>query len=518
MIMKGSAVALIAAGVVFRVYRLTSIPGLTVDEGWWGLQAWALAHGQDAAATTFSGNPLNPFLLYPMAFVHLFLAPSVLALRIVPLLSNLALLGLSFWLGRRVLGDRAAAVLTSSLAVLPAAIQIGRLGYDPCQSFLACTVVLLLALRTLQAERWIRMSLLAAGAFAAALLVHPTNVFMAPLLAVVAGHHAVRRRDAILRHRRRLAAVLAGLAILALLLLMVLKSYARSRIFLDQPWLSLAFGRLTNIHDYGEFAANFTRLLSGPEVYGVSGARPTLWIYDAVAAAVAAAVLLGLGSVLRKTDRPVDRALLTSWAVILVLVFLVGGPAAVARGLHYGIPLIVTTLAVVARVVDQGLEASPAVRRSTRAASLAVGALLLSGFLSNYVLEFGRSGGQGHRTHRTADADPKALALKRILDEAPKEGPILLVSRDLWSLHPLRYLARVHPRIDVRHAWPDAGEPGLRDALDQGRVYAVEFSDWKTCPDARGWLKARGGTLIEWAIRSPGGRDIVSVMTVKRTR
>ena len=161
--------ALVVAGILLRLYRFWSIPGITCDEGWWGLQALGVFGDPAMESTTWSGNPTNPFLLYPMALVHLVLEPSGFALRLVPLLSNLLALGASYFLARRVMGEGVARVYVACMAILPAAIHQGRLARDPSQSILICSVLLFLSLETARGERWIRAGLATVACFIVAL-------------------------------------------------------------------------------------------------------------------------------------------------------------------------------------------------------------------------------------------------------------------------------------------------------------------------------------------------------------
>jgi 4-amino-4-deoxy-L-arabinose transferase-like glycosyltransferase len=74
---------------------------------------------------TPSGNPLNPFFLLPLAALHIFLPPSIAALRLIPLASGLAALGLNYVLCGRAFDRRTAIVSTWILALLPILFRSG---------------------------------------------------------------------------------------------------------------------------------------------------------------------------------------------------------------------------------------------------------------------------------------------------------------------------------------------------------------------------------------------------------
>ncbi len=141
---------LILAAVTLRVWHLGTVPGLNGDEAWLGVQAAHLAAGEPVVWRTPTGNPINPFLLWPVAALHLVFGPSVVVLRVVALVSGLAALGVNWWLCRRVLDRNTALVSTALLAVMPITIAYSRFAWDASQTLLATVLVLYLALSTVE--------------------------------------------------------------------------------------------------------------------------------------------------------------------------------------------------------------------------------------------------------------------------------------------------------------------------------------------------------------------------------
>ncbi len=195
-VVAANFLALIGVALVLRGWQLGNIPGLNGDEAWLGIQAAHLAAGEPIGWRTPTGNPVNPFLLLPLAALHLIFASSVVVLRSVALASGVAALGANFWLCRRVFDRRAALVSTAVLAVLPIAIAYSRFAWDTSQTVLATVLVLYLGLSTVEREVE-RKKLLPAPeippdwlpallAFGAAIWIHPTNVFAVWLLVVPA--------------------------------------------------------------------------------------------------------------------------------------------------------------------------------------------------------------------------------------------------------------------------------------------------------------------------------------------
>jgi hypothetical protein len=68
-------VALLGTAVCFRLMYLSSTPGISGDEGWWGIQALAWLSGRPYEAHTTSGNPTDLFFLVPLALVHAIARP-----------------------------------------------------------------------------------------------------------------------------------------------------------------------------------------------------------------------------------------------------------------------------------------------------------------------------------------------------------------------------------------------------------------------------------------------------------
>ena len=121
-IVTAAIVALLGTAISFRLLRLASVPGVSGDEGWWGIQALAWLSGRPYEAHTTSGNPIDLFFLVPLALSHAIAPPSFLLLRIVPALVNLLALPVGFWFVRRLYGNTTAWIHTVGLAIMPTAM------------------------------------------------------------------------------------------------------------------------------------------------------------------------------------------------------------------------------------------------------------------------------------------------------------------------------------------------------------------------------------------------------------
>ena len=169
-------VGLVAA--VFRVWKLSFVPGLYGDEAWYGTVCELILRHEPFPWRTPNGNPLNPFLFLPLLTLHALFKPSVLLLRCVPAFCGAAAIVLNAILCRRAFGTRIALGSTLLLACLPEAIAESRFCWDPAQSLLIDAAVFyfsaLIVKETPHSIRMLRWSLLALVAGA---LIHPTNIF-----------------------------------------------------------------------------------------------------------------------------------------------------------------------------------------------------------------------------------------------------------------------------------------------------------------------------------------------------
>ena len=180
---------LLAVAVWLRCRDLGNLPGANGDEAWYGVQAELLLHGEPISWHTPTGNWLNPLWFGPQLLLHRIFQPSFGLLRVPAVVSGLLALAVNFWLCRRALGRRMATISTLILAVLPIDIAYSRLAWDASQSLLVTLPAIygpLLAIA--EPRRKVLWSTLGLAALALAIIVHPTNLFVGPIVAVCLGY------------------------------------------------------------------------------------------------------------------------------------------------------------------------------------------------------------------------------------------------------------------------------------------------------------------------------------------
>ena len=290
---------LLGTAIWFRLLRLASVPGLSGDEGWWGVQALAWLAGRPYEPRTTSGNPIDLFFLVPVALLHVIGSPSFALLRLVPVLANVLALVAAFCFGRRLFGETTAWIHTVALAVLPTAIAHSRICQDPSQSVFWSGLVVVSGAARREGRRRGGTLVRRPRSPVPGRALDPPDQRLRRALSSPADRDATRRPDAGLApgpHRpspHHGGVPLAGGLIAAWFAFGIA---ARSYPLAGQA-LAVAGRRAPRRRgQWLEFAANNVRLFNGITViHYFSGARPWTLPYDAGAMLAAVLALGGFG-------------------------------------------------------------------------------------------------------------------------------------------------------------------------------------------------------------------------------
>jgi hypothetical protein len=519
-ILAGVIAALLGTAIVFRSISLASVPGISGDEGWWGIQALAWLSDRPYEAHTTSGNPTDLFHLIPLALMHALARPSFFLLRALPALVNLLALPMAFWFVRRLYGSTTAWIHTVALAILPTAIAHSRICQDPSQTVFWTGLFIYLCLLGLQAGRrgWIHLGA-AIVVFPVVLWTHPTNVFVAPFLVlpVVAAAGPLLPPS---WHERALVILAAALAaILGLSVAWIAFRYvAASNELLDKPWLSIAVARMIDGGQWVEFAANNARLFSGVTVYHYfSGARPATLPYDAGFVAVVLASLSGFLLAPAPRRSRLDHGLIAACTVTWIVFFAFAGPGALRPHVErWGLCLLVPGSLILARGLSGWIEWRPRWRFMTMGAATLVATALLGSFYVNYFREFATSGGRSHLTYVTAPIEPKRHTLESILRQRPGPGRVIIIAKQWWLFWPIAYLATEYPHVSVSVNIDVDRQPDFQQALEDGSVFFVEFTGTPQLAETQAWILGRGLRAASTTIRDASGRGLVEILHVGR--
>ena len=512
-------VLLLVTAMFLRVWQLGSLPGVNGDEAWSGVQAQRLLGGESISWRTPTGNPVNVFFLLPLVALHAVFAPSFALLRSVAVVSGLLALVANYWLCRRAFDQRTALVSTVLLAILPVNIAYSRFAWDASQSLLATVLVLYLPLIWLRRGRSLfSFPVAAMVALAAALVVHPTNIFAAPLVVVPIAY--ARKRQLLAGLRGTSLSARPG-SLVALLL--------ASAIVVSVIWRVLA-ALLTRLHgpgEFGEFCQNYLRLLSGATVYeyiaSIEGATgplaPFAWLPLACKLLFGIVVIVGGWGLVRRLSAhadEVDVSLLLAWGTMFVGFALVAGPAAIAPHFErYGICLVAPSVLVLARGLTWWIEPE---RLHARAATWY---LLLSAWLFPVTFYLGyfefieRSGGLSQRAFGTAAEEPKLTAFREILARRQPGEAIDIVASEWWLYWPLEYLALGEKNVAVR-GLPAALDPGARPPQVQATTWQVEYVGSAAERDVLRRAAKTDATISRRVVCDYAGEPLISAVKVGR--
>ena len=316
----------------FRTSSLGAVPAFGADEAFYGIQARRLMQGRPFSMHTETGNIADPFLILAQAPFHLFFEPTTWVPVLPVAVSGILAAVLAYFLLRRVLDPPTALAAAALHATLPAAIIFARFGCEFGQTPLIGLIAAYFALRGKVV--WLLVSV------AAALLVHPTNIFLVPILGPVVlvkiagnvGDDPLRSR----RIRRSIASLTLG-------------TIGASVIILTRPPIrSMVGDRLDQIHDLDwiHFLDGFTIMLAqGPPLPGGFGTGTAV-----LAATLVGVLTIGLGSVALR--RQWDRAVLIMGLVLgLASLHLLGGSNVFLEATRYGAVLITPMVLVAACLI-----------------------------------------------------------------------------------------------------------------------------------------------------------------------
>jgi hypothetical protein len=485
-----AGIVLLAVAVWFRAWDLGRVPGVNGDEAWAGVQAERMLHGQCVSARTPTGNPLNPFFMLPQVLLHARAEPSFALLRVPALASGLLALMLNFYLCRRAFGARLAWLTTLIHAVLPINIAYSRFAWDASQSLLFTLPVIyagVLAHREpTRRQRWTMFGLFS---LAAAVVVHPTNLFVSPFLAIQLAlawqDQLVKLWNARLKRGLCLATAIVVLAALAGRML---------------PRLAANTGSIDN---YTAFAQRFGDLFTGATVYEYisgtlipqSGATPsaTRIALDALAIAMGGVTAFALFSSTRRGRSAGDRWLVAGWAASVVCFFVVAGPTAIAPHFErYAICLIAPTVLLAGRAMDWWMQPTTRFSLVTAPLLLVLATCMLATFKSHYFDELKGHGGRSHLTFRTASVEPKQQAMDLMARERDRDVPLLIQTSEWWLYWPLQYLAYAHDDVTVELRSADDPRPLHQQSFVDLESWIVEFTD-----EEAGWRVEKAWAALD---------------------
>jgi MYXO-CTERM domain-containing protein len=500
--------ALLWVSVAMRWTELDYLPGINGDEAWYGVQVERILQGMPIPWRTPTGNFLNPFYLLPLLGVHCFLGPSGFALRCVAAFSGTLLLIANYWLCQKSLGRTTAWISTIVLAILPINIAYSRFGWDASQSVLATLLVVYCSLMAVEQNqrRW-RWTIAGGVALAAAIVVHPTNVFAAvfPVAALMFRYKDPFVRSAAKRSSRSFIALLTASVTLSLLCLPTAFKY-----------------RLTASQEALAFLIQLGRLFSGATVYryisGAVAADPpgTLPGFDSIdrsdvfAWLLVALAMYGLWR-WRRRWTATDVVLCAATGLMVIGFYVVAGPHAIAPHFErYAMCLVGPIALVISRGAAWWLTLAHDRLHCGKLAAACISWLIVANSYANYFGHLHRTGGDSHAAFRTSATEPKADALAYVLQHRVDHGSQTIATQEWWNYWPLVYFASRQPEVSV--VWFNELEPGeARRLHDLCRLWSVEFSESTAELESERLFQSQG-TYQRKLLSDPLGRSILTIL------
>ena len=443
-------VAAITVGILARTVALGRWPGLNGDESWYGVNVQVLLSGGTPFLHTGVGNPLNPIHSGLLLALSTVFDPSPALLRVPEAILGIVAILIAFPLLAAPLGRRAALLAAVFLAISPVAVVYSRLGWDPSGSPLVTLIAIGCALRDKPVAALLALAL--------AYLVHPTNIFVAPVIAGAWAPHAIARyRQATDDHRARLGRIAAAGVIVAI----PIGVWALIRVAANPetplPSVSMVIDRTFSPTLWISRMWGAAGLLSGITSAVYVGGPLSSSVGGGVTAIAAAALLLPVAFGWRAFRAHRHAAwLLAGLAVTFAGFHIVAVPAALNPGLErYALFLLVPLVIVTAVALDAWIGTHTIPGMLTVAVFVTS---MLAVLIGGYFVPLATRGGESAATYRTGASEPKLAAFNFIAANSGK-GPITVIAEDWWLYWSLRDFAGASGRIHVEPA-PSASIPG----------------------------------------------------------
>lgn len=443
------AMLLTLLGVTLRCIDLGSIPGINGDEAYWGVQASRFFAGGAVSWHSLSGNPVSPFFALPTAALYALFEPAFWMLRAPALIAHLALLALCYPMVCKRWGETAAFVALVIFACSPMLIGYSRFGWDPAQSVPACFFALCLAH---DKRPWATLL-----AFFAALLIHPTNIFLAPVLGMLVFRDGIPASLDPRRDRRAWWSYAALAALGTTLWLARQHLLAPAATIGHGNELALALTRAVDPLGWMAFGAGVVELLNGVSYfeYVVGPVSPEISKTSGILLGVPLVYALAAGgrSLWQRRSRD-GIVLLAALLIAAILFYLRTGTLGITpereRYAQWLLaPLVIAFAVCVGELAARGRGWA----RGATTATLALGALGLWSTQTQLFDALRTHGGWSHRTFVTGAVEPKEAVYRSIVSAlSPEANPKKLTTvwvEDYWPLYPIAFLDSGH-RLTLR--------------------------------------------------------------------
>jgi len=499
LLLKINIILLLAVSIFLRVAALDHIPGMYGDEAWYGVQMKQLYYDGSCAWRTPNGNPLNPFFSGIIFILQLFFPPHILVLRAPAVLSGLLFILLIYIFTRKMTDPITATLAAMLTAAFPTNIAYSRLGWDASQIGLVSCLVIYFAWR----RNWLALT----ACILAAFLIHPTTIFLLPIIIVPIITDVITNRGTLEKLlNNKLSVVLFGGAILIFGIFVILP-------LADQVFYgSVVLKRLVSPSKWHEFFILFGRLFSGMTVskfLAGYNSSDVIFVHDLLFIILFPAMIILGGRRLVLYRRWKEFAFLSGFILSIIALFLIGGKYAVIPGQERFSVYLMAPGGFVFAIALRSLARTPGQKCALILITGLMGWLLVFSFYNTYFQTIRKTGGLSAVSLRTAKIKPKKQALNIILSNAGDKTSLLILAEDFWICQPIRYLTSDNKNIKTIDLM-GVGYPLAKFAKDmQEGAYAVGFNKGEIIRVLRyiPW----SDSYMRWTIKDYGGRDLIYV-------
>jgi hypothetical protein len=504
-------IGVILLGSIARLVWLDRVPGIDGDEAWYGVNVQVFRDGGVPFLRTGVGNSLNPFHSLPLLALSYLMTTSGTVLRAPEVIWGILAIAIAYPLLVGAIGRRAAALVTVLLALSPMAIAYSRFGWDPSGTPLASLLAVGFAYR--------QQAIAAAVSTMAAVAIHPTNIFIVPI--VVSGFApGVWRRYVAMRPVARRYIQLGAMTVVvfgAPLALWALDALAK-RPDTSIPSVEIVVRRASSPAAWLASGTGALRVFSGAttvtDMAGPLSSTAQITLDFAAIAVLVVPIVLAIRR-LKAADSARGLWLLSGLLVSLVSFHIVAGPTALDPGRErYGLVFLVPAIVLWAMAIDGLAPARPILSKAAIAlAVVSFSALTIGG----YFLPLVARGGDARAGRRTGVVEPKVAAFEFLAADAGSAEVIAVIAEDWYLYWPLRYLAGRDKRFHIELIEGANAPGGLRPAgvLPEPyphapeRFYAVVFDnggEWRRLSEQ--------GLKTAFTAFDPIGRPILHVVRI----
>ncbi|MCB0404429.1 MAG: hypothetical protein KDD51_06555 [Bdellovibrionales bacterium] len=424
------ALLLVGVGLWLRTWALGTAPGISGDEADVWARLYDFIRGNPVTWECPTGKSISPLYIATLFPFEILFRKSFLTLRLPGAFFGILTAFLSFYLSRRLFGTLVAVATGLIAFALPMHLVYSRLFIE--QSLMGLTV-LLSFYYALQGR-----SIGTFGWYVAALLLHPVDVFVTPMILAAYFYqlHFESNASRAEKYAKSACACVAGLTGVAAIIW-----YVPSEAFSD------TWHHLRRLDLFPAFLFWFVRIFSGvTPIEDVSGTLPSAlrFVMDTLVFGTAGiGCVLGARRLIRRADSKA-LVLLGTWAFSLFLFYAVGGFIGVRPGLQrHSLFLMVPTIWVLVLCWRALVSEKQLLWGAT-----AMSWIFLGLFGYGFLWHFQKTGGTSHTLYQTAQVEPKQQVFE-FLKQASLDQKTRVLAEDWWVFHPVRYLAQGNDKLEM---------------------------------------------------------------------